>query len=631
MKLEARFAKECKLKGFSTIVTKTNELVDRLKADLQGLNIPPFDRTLSQEGVSLGAVETSLVAHRLIKKFSPPGQRQFTSSEAIRGYLDYERQLAQREPVDMWSEGELSLKLRKSNLLVQRTVRRVGPFKGFFCDTILWSGGETFIAQKGETSVSAKLLVRENWTCTTDVVDLVCAMVYSAPGLKAMARKHIGEVSRSEKAELYRLYANTGDIGLLVFSHLLRERVLIIVAGARSATVPKNVDTDRFINIEPMFNMLLQRAFGAWIRKILKLLGNNIDPETVKGRWFDVTREAQRLHGLMISHKNKWTVDFKNASDSTLIDSVYKILGPTIGDYACLLRSQRVLIGNHFFEPIKLSSMGNGFTFEIMTLLIYVVSRQYDLSCRVFGDDLILEGGSEATKCLEALRRIGYKINDAKTFTEGPIRESCGYFVFHSDDTVHYLTSFDFAWCESLSDVLITHNKLKCILIECNNLDQLVFNLLMKCMTDIYEYIPKLCRGYTPIQPKGRRQNLSAFAYSDQNLSRSQSKSKTLKKLFNELNKTEQVACLCLEPELKGSVLVSYQYWLPTRTKHRTVLCNYWTALALGTRDGQFVRGQGKWITLPALVTKYGNMYYLRNVLRGQNSDYSRMHTDKTI
>jgi hypothetical protein len=74
----------------------------------------------------------------------------------------------------------------------------------------------------------------------------------------------------------------------------------------------------------------------------------------------------------------------------------------------------------------KFSSMGNGATFCIETLLFaaacYAVgSKEFS----VYGDDVIIETELfEAYKALTGF--LGFTINEEKSFTSGPFRESCG-------------------------------------------------------------------------------------------------------------------------------------------------------------------------------------------------------------
>ena len=86
----------------------------------------------------------------------------------------------------------------------------------------------------------------------------------------------------------------------------------------------------------------------------------------------------------------------------------------------------------------KFSSMGNGFTFELETLLFAAIT---EVTCDnadarlgsgiwVYGDDIIYPS-VHASAVASALRWCGFIPNKTKSFSTGPFRESCGgdYFL----------------------------------------------------------------------------------------------------------------------------------------------------------------------------------------------------------
>jgi hypothetical protein len=89
----------------------------------------------------------------------------------------------------------------------------------------------------------------------------------------------------------------------------------------------------------------------------------------------------------------------------------------------------------------KFSSMGNGFTFELETLLFYAIAKaagglQRD-ELSVYGDDIIIPTRC-ASDVLAALRFFGFTPNQRKTFVQGPFRESCGGDFFCGVDVTPY-------------------------------------------------------------------------------------------------------------------------------------------------------------------------------------------------
>jgi hypothetical protein len=83
------------------------------------------------------------------------------------------------------------------------------------------------------------------------------------------------------------------------------------------------------------------------------------------------------------------------------------------------------------FELEKFSSMGNGFTFELESVIFYAIAKQAvqdvgasgDVS--TYGDDIIVPVEAY-DQLIEYLTFFGFTPNKAKSFSSGPFRESCG-------------------------------------------------------------------------------------------------------------------------------------------------------------------------------------------------------------
>jgi hypothetical protein len=88
----------------------------------------------------------------------------------------------------------------------------------------------------------------------------------------------------------------------------------------------------------------------------------------------------------------------------------------------------------------KFSSMGNGYTFPLETLIFYAIAfgvcvelgiPTHDV--RAYGDDIICP--TQAYPLLaEVLTHLGFDVNRKKSFSEGPFRESCGADYFQGID-----------------------------------------------------------------------------------------------------------------------------------------------------------------------------------------------------
>lgn len=312
--------------------------------------------------------------------------------------------------------------------------------------------GSEFVSTRGANSAEARLC-QSVWTCTYDNFWDYSRVVYGSRDLRVAAKKRFAKWAASKdidigefNRELYNRYWDLPrrEIAFNCFRDKLR-LITQFEQGSRFATVPKNNEKRRPINIECFGNTLTQSVIGEAIRFILKA-EFNIDLDTLAD-----------LHGQKISDADRWaTIDLKNASDS-ISCSLCKFLLPTaLYDKLEASRSTMVLgyDGNYHITK-KISSMGNGFTFELMTLILTLVCREFDQESTVFGDDIIIHP-SKADDLIAALTAVGLKVNKEKSFITGPFRESCGA-NFHVDEG--YIASFDFEYPQTMSDCVVIHNK----------------------------------------------------------------------------------------------------------------------------------------------------------------------------
>lgn len=195
------------------------------------------------------------------------------------------------------------------------------------------------------------------------------------------------------------------------------------VRGNIFFTVPKDGNTDRGCCKEPSLNISFQLSAGKLISKRLSRVG--VDLLTAQDRHRLLAKEASITGALC-------TIDMSNASDTVCRVLPHLVLP---GDWAMLLeslRSTHTRVEGKWVRLEKFSSMGNGFTFELETLLFVTMARTIvaqaggdpDLvSC--YGDDLIAPS-EYYREIVAALRFFGFDPNMKKTFAEGPFRESCG-------------------------------------------------------------------------------------------------------------------------------------------------------------------------------------------------------------
>jgi hypothetical protein len=244
-------------------------------------------------------------------------------------------------------------------------------------------------------------------------------------------------VPRSSSAALFKLVGDThcSDSALkhwfaVASGSRLSSQVLTPQNCSKLFTVPKSSIIDRVACKEPETNMLMQRSCGRYIRERLKLkVGINLRDQTVNQNLARVAFDQ----GLA-------TIDLSSASDSMTRQAVFELLP---FDWWSLLDDLRVgttlLPDGTLHEMEMFSTMGNGFTFELESLIFYALTRvcceisKVRGSISVYGDDIIAPAGIYR-RLKDVLGFFGFITNVDKTFADGPLRESCGR---------HYYRGFD--------------------------------------------------------------------------------------------------------------------------------------------------------------------------------------------
>jgi len=201
--------------------------------------------------------------------------------------------------------------------------------------------------------------------------------------------------------------------------------------ASKVLTVPKNAKIDRTIAVEPGINLWFQKGVGAVIRSRLRRNGLDLDSDT--------KNQALALRGSKTA--GIATVDFSAASDTISYELVREIFP---ADWFVVLDACR----SHYFTIDKqrpqhfekFSSMGNGFTFELESLIFYAaalaVSEYLNEDQRVvsvFGDDVTLASRCYPLFC-EFSKFLGFTVNTQKSFNSGYFRESCGSYWFNGQD-----------------------------------------------------------------------------------------------------------------------------------------------------------------------------------------------------
>ena len=196
-------------------------------------------------------------------------------------------------------------------------------------------------------------------------------------------------------------------------------RVPVEITPAKLSFVPKNAKTYRSIATEPGLNTFVQLGIGTHMARRLAAFGIDIRDQTVnqdRARVGSLTGELA-------------TLDLSSASDTISREIVYELLPVDWAHLLDKMRSEHIILPDgRVMRQEKFSSMGNGFTFPLETLIFWGLAAaccRTDSEATVYGDDIIVP--TYAYELLtEVLVAAGFEVNLAKSYASGPFRESCG-------------------------------------------------------------------------------------------------------------------------------------------------------------------------------------------------------------
>lgn len=202
--------------------------------------------------------------------------------------------------------------------------------------------------------------------------------------------------------------------------------------------VRKNRDTSRSICTEPSLNMFFQLGLGEILRARLK-------------SFFGIDLQVQQERNRHLACRGSLddsmaTLDLESASDSVSLRMCAEMLPAWFNDLLVSLRCPSTVVRGREIELHMVSTMGNGYTFALQTMLFCCVVRAAaDIegvwlgkpgtdgsNWGVYGDDIIVPSKLARRVC-RLLDLLGFTVNSSKSFFEGPFRESCGgdYFLGH--------------------------------------------------------------------------------------------------------------------------------------------------------------------------------------------------------
>lgn len=189
--------------------------------------------------------------------------------------------------------------------------------------------------------------------------------------------------------------------------------------------VPKQWDKKRVIIKHHFGDVLCQRTIARVIRLKLKRWG--IDIENGKSIHEDVLRLFADCFA---------TIDLSDASDRISFALVELMLPLEWFLMLRRLKNDFITDGTNTLRLNKFCGQGNGFTFELETLIFFVIASvavkrngQDPKGVFVYGDDTIVPEAS-AHAVMDAYEKCGLVVNKEKSFTTGLFKESCGYDTF---------------------------------------------------------------------------------------------------------------------------------------------------------------------------------------------------------
>lgn len=245
--------------------------------------------------------------------------------------------------------------------------------------------------------------------------------------------------------------------------------------GNRITFVPKDARTLRTIAIEPALNICLQLGIHSYWAQRLKRTGNPIDDQTRN-------QNLAKVGSQLDFGASFCTIDLSQASDSVSYEIVRWLLPSDWFHLLCDLRCESGVMEGETILFNKFSSMGNGYTFALETILFLGLGRAVSSLCggdvvSVYGDDIIIHDNASLL-LTEVLNWAGFRVNLDKSFYHGNFRESCGTDWYRGvsttpqyirkaslrcSDVYHLLNRLDPVFrAERVRDYLLSKHREKC-------------------------------------------------------------------------------------------------------------------------------------------------------------------------
>lgn len=204
------------------------------------------------------------------------------------------------------------------------------------------------------------------------------------------------------------------------------------VLCSRFTTVPKSFTAVRPIDVQATLNIFFQLGAGAKLRSSLR-----------KRRDVNLDTQADVNRFRVETDSTCSTIDLSSASDHISHNLIVDLVPPDWLGILDLLRTTHTELPDGSKVTLqKWSAMGNGYTFELETIIFKAIAEEcvfqvcgpgLESQVLTFGDDIIVPETCGALVC-DVLQDLGFPLNLEKTFLTGRFKESCGVDVYYTDE-----------------------------------------------------------------------------------------------------------------------------------------------------------------------------------------------------
>jgi hypothetical protein len=300
-----------------------------------------------------------------------------------------------------WSRGEFSFQ-RDVEVVLFHAQRKISKVLGDVpsLDQLDFTFGPGATTSVPKRNACARTKLSAVPSCTTNLLPYVPALLRQVPHYSSLHA-----VSASEE----------GDDEVV-------EVVPVELHHGRLSFVAKNAKTHRSVLTEATLNALYQHGLGEYIASRLRRIGQDTTDQ-VRNQL--LAREGSLTGALA-------TLDLSSASDSISIELVAHLVPPEWFDALRRCRTNTVSDNGVLTDLHMFSSMGNGYTFPLQTLIFWAlaasaseVSKDAETRVSVYGDDIIV-GTATVPLLAKVLTATGFRLNREKSYWSGPFRESCG-------------------------------------------------------------------------------------------------------------------------------------------------------------------------------------------------------------